>query len=261
MSVKFFFARIIFFVFCLNFFIVNNSLADYQIFIGITNSFPNLGESNREIHAVEEQLRSLAPDTKTFEDWHDVYTGSLSFGVSKKMKIFGFSLWPTLSCAYANGNVYTSQKNLKTLIGMPLSYKFDQEYTYWSVNLAIMSELFRHGNFVWKFLTQASINWLTSDTSLKSSIGNGMRIQKITASFKDTEPGFTLGTTVEYNFYKYFGLMFSGEYSWCRYKGYSKINDKTLDNSALKINEYNYKKKSLVDTSGYILGLYLLFNF
>ncbi len=238
----------------------SSNSTNYQVFVGGTKAWPNLGESNRAIHDVENELREMAPGVKTFEDWHDVYSGSVGIGIARRFRVYGRDVWPCLSVAYANGDVKSSQNGLPTYLGVPMSYSFRQEYTYWSLESGFLLSLLEWEGFVWKLQAYFSLNWLHSDTTFKLDIPHAGLSRRVDAEFDDMQPGYAIGTSVEYNFLSWLGVMVSARYNWCRYRGDTDTEDTTIVTGLVPATQ-KYSIDTLVDTSGLSVGGYLLINF
>jgi hypothetical protein len=57
-------------------------IGDWRITVGGTYSRPKLTKANRDIHSVESQLRQTAPGVEKFEDWDDIFKGTVRMGIS-----------------------------------------------------------------------------------------------------------------------------------------------------------------------------------
>ncbi len=232
---------------------------DYQLLLGASRSWPNLHESNRAIHSIEAEVRSLAPGAKVFEDWHDVYTGSVAIGVARKVCIYGVTLWPNLSLAWARGDVETSQSGLPTVYGVPLDYRFSQEYRLWAVETGVFWPVFARGPLVWSLAGYLSVNWLHSITSFNARALQMGYSRRGRGDFREMAPGVSIGTTLEYTFGRKVGALVSAKYQWCRFEGETTVQDSTrLPTGAVDL---KYDQDTLVDTSGFVLGIYLNFHF
>jgi hypothetical protein len=74
------------------------NIQDWSITLGGTCSRPKLTKANRDIHAVESQLRQTAPGVEKFEDWDDIYKGTIRIGISRKLDIKNVELLASFRC-------------------------------------------------------------------------------------------------------------------------------------------------------------------
>lgn len=230
--------------------------ADYKILTGATYSWPKLKAANRDIHLIEGELKALAPGVKKFEDWDDVYTGVAGIGVQRK---FQKDIWAGLYISAAKGPVKTSQKGLDTVLGVPMDYKFKQEYNLYGLEASLSKEILKKNKFITLLGGAVSYNYFKSDSKLETNIPAIMTQRTVNADFKDNELGVALFGSIEYDITPKWGIIFSGRYDWLKFKAKTDINDTTT--TPLKQTQIKYKQNSEVDLTGPSLGLYLKYNF
>lgn len=233
---------------------------DWEMHVGITRSWPKQEMANDYIHFIENELRPIAPEIKTFEDWDDVYTGSISIGIGKncRMPVFGkiINAKPVLAYAYANGEITTRQSDLTTLYSVPMSYQFRQEYTFSRIEAGMEFDIFKSGPITGLIAGYLSYNWFESDTDLNTDL-NVLGTQKVNGSFKERDIGYSTAFHLKYELPILTGwsLLGSCRYEWLILRDAAKINE--IQHSPEGITSNSYKMPFEVDLSGPVLGMFL----
>lgn len=232
---------------------------NWKLSIGGTRSFPQLREANADIHAVEAEIAQVAPGTKRFEDWGDVYTGSFDVSLGRRVILWRRAFWIEPTYSYARGAVETDQDGLPTAMGGLLAYRFRQEYelSRFEVGLtcdAVESEFVRLNVGIFP-----GLNVFRSDTDLNTDIGDGALTRTADGAFDDTAPSIGLGAALEFPLTRSLSLIGSTRYDWARLEGDADISDAQSVGGLASAS--TYKQHSVVDLSGYVYGAYLSVRF
>jgi hypothetical protein len=233
--------------------------------VGATLSNPLLRRANADIHAIEDEVRQLAPGVKTFEDWDDVYTGTVGAGLEKTVDIMGVPTGVGVFIAYAKGDVNTRENNLDTVLGAPLDYDFKQTYELTRFEINVSPEIFKTENWRGALGAYLSYNLFKSDSELNSSIAAFGINRNATMDFEDDAIGYGIGLELEVklqklaSFLKNWSLMTTARYDWTTFKDDAEIRDTTSTTFGSQTEVY--KLQTEVDTTGEAFGILLRYAF
>jgi len=225
-------------------------IGGWRISFGGTYARPKLKKANKDIHAVESQLRETAPGVEKFEDWDDIFKGTMGIGVSRKIDINGFKVWPNFYFAYGSGYVETKQNDLPTIYAVPMNYRFKQTYEFYQFNLGAFAELFEWKGFSATLGGYLTYGLLSSDTNFSTIIPALNIARHVQGNFREGAFGYAAACFLYYDlpFWKGFGVSVSARYDWLKFKGPTRIDD--YQNSPLGTTLLNYNQHSVSDMTG-----------
>lgn len=225
-------------------------IGGWRISFGGTYARPKLKKANKDIHAVESQLRETAPGVEKFEDWDDILKGTMGIGISRKIDINGFKVWPNFYFAYGSGYVETKQNDLPTIYAVPMNYRFRQTYEFYQFNLGAFAELFEWKGFSATLGGYLTYGLLGSDTNFSTIIPALNTARHVKGSFREGAFGYAAACFLYYDlpFWKDFGVSVSARYDWLKFKGPTRIDD--YQNSPLGTTLLNYNQHSVSDMTG-----------
>jgi len=266
---------VILLVFCACFCVVSTCFADkhdkegktgtdrlmdgnYKLIIGGTRSFPKLSRANRDVHAVEAQLREFGPDVEDFEDWGDVWTGTVGGGLQKKVELKDIIFWLGIYGYYSQGPIETRQR-VDSIFAVPMVYDFEQKYQLIGIEAELWMEVFRYKRLTGIVGGDASYNWFKADTELELEFEGLGTNRSVDANFKDEDAGFGITVALEFDITKHFGLNIAGRYDWIKFTGDNHVSD--ITNSPLGTTTSIYDQRSTVDLTGPSIGIYFISRF
>ena len=225
-------------------------IRDWRITLGGTYSRPKLTRANRDIHAVESQLRQTAPSVEKFEDWDDILKGTFRIGISRKLDLKGLKLWPDFYIAYGSGYVETKQSSLPTIYAVPMDYRFKQTYAFYQFNLGAFAELFEWKSFSASLGGYLTYGLLSADTNFTTNIPALSAMRHVKGHFREGAFGYAAVCNFYYElpFFKGLGLTAAARYDWLKFKGPTKIDD--YQSSPLGSTLLNYNQYSVSDMTG-----------
>ena len=228
---------------------------NWKVTTGGTRSFPQLREANADIHAVEGELAQVAPGTKRFQDWGDVYMGTFDLSLGRRFIVRQRSFWLEPTFSYARGDVETHQDGLSTALGGMLDYRFRQEYELLRFEVGLTCDVVDSEVVRLNVGIFPGLNLLRSDTDLTTDIGSGAVTRTADGAFEETAPGVGLGVAFEFPLTRSVSLIGSTRYDWARLDGDTDVSD--TQSAGGLASTATYKQHSVVDLTGYVYGLYV----
>lgn len=225
-------------------------LRDWRITLGGTYAKPKLTKANRDVHAVESQLRQIAPTIEKFEDWDDIYKGTIGIGISRKVDIKGLKLWPDFFAAFGTGSIQTKQSGVPTIYTVPMNYSFKQTYEFYQFNLGAFAELFDWKGFSATLGGYLTYGLLGAYTDFSTNIPAAGSSRYVKGDFWEDAFGFAAVCNLyyEFSFLKGFGVSAALRYDWLKFKGPTKVDD--FQRSPAGTAFLNYKQDSVSDMTG-----------
>lgn len=233
---------------------------EWELHAGITRSWPSQKAANDYVHVIEDQMRQVAQGVRRFEDWNDVYTGTVSIGIGKKSKI---PLWRksipvkhVASFSYGNGDINTRQSNLPSFFGVPMTYHFNQEYTFYRLEGGIEVDVFNMGPISSVVAGYISYNWFESDTHLDVNL-DPVESQTLRGRFKKSDFGYTAAFFIRYRLPVGSGwsILTAFRYDWLNMKDDTDITQ--VQSSPLGSTSTRYAMPFEVDLTGPVAGMFI----
>ncbi len=222
----------------------------WSFVLGGSYAWPKLSRANRDIHAVEAELKKVAPTVKRFEDWDDIDKGTLSAGLHRRIEWKGLVLWPNVTVAYGKGGVSTSEQNVNTVLAVPMSYRFRQDYTFWLGELGLFLEVLHlkrisvlaGGYFLYGILQ--------SDSMLRARIPLAGTTRYGEGTFREGAFGAAAEVAFVYNlpFAERISLRLAGRYDWLRFAGPTRVSE--TQTTPLGATAITYHRRTVSDITG-----------
>lgn len=230
--------------------IVKDSKDNLDWRVGISGSYakPRLKKANQGIHDTELFLKDMSPEVKNFQDWSDVYNGTVNISIAKKVEFGGVTFWPEFMVSYAKGSVKTNQSNLTNFDSSLMNYDFKQSSDLILLNFGLFGEVYNSEKLSCEVGGYIIAGRNTSDTKFNMETSSGDS-EVMTAKFKEYAVGVAPAVRLNYKITNTFSAMLMGRYDFLNFKGDAEINDKISSAGDTQVFIYNQPDES--DMTGF----------
>lgn len=240
---------------------------NWSIQVGGTFSYPKLDAAIDDVDAIGEEISQMTVEDVDLENWDDIQKGTVGIGLFRRCAFdvgnHELVTWPGAYLAFANAEIETDE-TYTTPHGVPMGMDFNQEYTFYQLNLEVPVEVARleywgNRDFTAMVGGVVSLNRFEADTSLDTKIDAMGAGRTVRGEFVDHEVGLAAYVGAEFEISDHWSLFFEGRYDWLTFKGDTEVKDTEF--SPLGSVTHEYDQETEIDLTGHSVGAFIRYNF